>query len=54
LVGQAFPAGARRLPGARSGQLDTRQRLEFLRWHLDHHLQQIEDVASAAGFPPAG
>ena len=37
-----------------SGPLDARQRLEFLRWHLDHHLQQIEDITSAAGFPPAG
>jgi hypothetical protein len=27
-----------------SGPLDARQRLQFLRWHLDHHRQQIEDI----------
>ena len=40
-------------PHVLSGPLDARQRLEFLRWHLDHHLQQIEDIKAAPGFPPA-
>lgn len=40
-------------PHVLSGPLDARQRLEFLRWHLDHHLQQIEDITSAPDFPPA-
>ena len=34
-----------------SGPLDGRQRLEFLRWHLDHHRRQIEDIVAAPGFP---
>jgi hypothetical protein len=38
-------------PHAVSGPLDARQRLEFLRWHLDHHRQQIEDLKTAPGFP---
>ncbi len=40
-------------PHVLSGPLDARQRLEFLRWHLDHHLQQIEDIKAAPGFPAA-
>jgi hypothetical protein len=36
-----------------SGPLDAHHRLEFLRWHLDHHLQQIEDIKAAPGFPAA-
>ena len=40
-------------PHVLSGPLDARQRLEFLRWHLDHHLQQIQDITAAPGFPPA-
>ncbi len=40
-------------PHALSGPLDARQRLEFLRWHVDHHLQQIEDIKAAPGFPAA-
>lgn len=40
-------------PHALSSPLDARQRLEFLRWHLDHHLQQIEDIEAGPGFPPA-
>lgn len=27
-----------------SGPLDARQRLEFLRWHMDHHRQQIGEI----------
>jgi hypothetical protein len=27
-----------------SGPLDARQRFEFLRWHMDHHRQQITDI----------
>jgi hypothetical protein len=38
-------------PHVVSGPLDARQRLEFLRWHLDHHRQQIEDLKAAPGFP---
>ena len=34
-----------------SGPLDGRQRLEFLRWHLDHHRRQIEAIKSASDFP---
>ena len=40
-------------PHALSGPLDARQRLEFLRWHLDHHLQQIEETRAAPGFRAA-
>lgn len=31
-------------PHVISGPLDARQRLEFLRWHMDHHRQQIADI----------
>jgi hypothetical protein len=27
-----------------SGPLDARQRFEFLRWHMDHHRQQITEI----------
>jgi hypothetical protein len=27
-----------------SGPLDVRQRYEFLRWHMDHHRQQIAEI----------
>jgi uncharacterized damage-inducible protein DinB len=37
-----------------SGPLDGRQRLEFLRWHLDHHRRQIEDILAAPDFPRQG
>ena len=30
-----------------SGPLDARQRLEFLRWHMDHHREQLEAVRAA-------
>lgn len=40
-------------PHVLSGPLDARQRLEFLRWHLDHHLQQIEEIRAAPGFRAA-
>jgi len=34
-----------------SGPMDARQRLEFLRFHLERHLLQIRRVATADGFP---
>lgn len=34
-----------------SGPLDARQRLEFLRFHLDRHRSQVERVRTAPGFP---
>ena len=34
-----------------SGPLDARQRLEFLRFHLDRHQKQIERVKGSYGFP---
>jgi hypothetical protein len=27
-----------------SGPLDARQRMEFLRWHMDHHRSQIAEI----------
>jgi hypothetical protein len=41
-------------PHPLSGPLDGHQRLEFLRWHLDHHRQQIEDIVAAPAFPRQG
>ena len=35
------------------GPLDGRQRLEFLRFHLERHLDQIERVKAESGFPRA-
>jgi hypothetical protein len=34
-----------------SGPLDMRQRLEFLRFHLDRHRDQVEALKSHASFP---
>jgi hypothetical protein len=34
-----------------SGSLDGRQRLEFLRFHLERHLEQIRRVRSHSAFP---
>lgn len=34
-----------------SGPLDARQRLEFLRFHLDRHRAQVERIQCASGFP---
>lgn len=34
-----------------SGPLDGRQRLEFLRFHIERHLTQIASIRSASGFP---
>ena len=34
-----------------SGPLDGRQRLEFLRYHMERHLAQIERVQSHQQFP---
>ena len=39
-------------PHVLSGPLDARQRLQFLRFHLDRHVRQIEALTHAAGFPP--
>jgi DinB superfamily len=36
-----------------SGPLDVRQRLEFLRFHLDRHRTQVEQVKSHPDFPQA-
>jgi hypothetical protein len=36
-----------------SGPLDSRQRLEFLRFHLDRHRAQIERLLAHKDFPPA-
>ena len=43
--------GAARYPI--SGPLDVRQRLEFLRFHLDRHRAQIEQVNAHLDFPQA-
>lgn len=34
-----------------SGPLDARQRLEFLRFHLDRHRAQVEAIKTEAAFP---
>jgi hypothetical protein len=34
-----------------SGPLDMRQRLEFLRFHLDRHREQVEAITRHPGFP---
>ncbi len=34
-----------------SGPLDAIQRLQFLRWHLHHHLGQVEELKEAPEFP---
>jgi hypothetical protein len=34
-----------------SGPMDARQRIEFLRFHLERHLLQIHRVVSSSGFP---
>jgi hypothetical protein len=34
-----------------SGPLDGRQRLEFLRFHIERHAAQVERVRGSAGFP---
>ncbi len=36
-----------------SGPLDVRQQLEFLRFHLDRHRAQVEQVQSHPNFPQA-
>ena len=33
------------------GPLDARQRLEFLRFHIDRHVAQIARIRDSAGFP---
>jgi len=34
-----------------SGPLDAAQRLEFLRWHMERHLGQIQHVMNEGAFP---
>jgi hypothetical protein len=34
-----------------SGPLDARQRLEFLRFHIERHTAQVQHVRSSTGFP---
>jgi DinB superfamily len=34
-------------PHVISGPLDACQRLEFLRWHMDHHRQQIAEIIAS-------
>lgn len=34
-----------------SGPLDARQRLEFLRYHMERHLSQIQRIKESSGFP---
>ena len=34
-----------------SGPLDADQRLQFLRWHLDHHRRQVEEIKRSPGYP---
>ncbi len=34
-----------------SGPLDGRQRLEFLRYHIERHLQQIAAIRATGGYP---
>ena len=34
-----------------SGPLDGRQRLEFLRFHMDRHLEQIRRIQACAAYP---
>jgi hypothetical protein len=41
------------VPHVVSGPLDARQRLEFIRFHMDLHRAQLEAVRRAPGFPPA-
>ncbi len=36
-----------------SGPLDAHQRLEFLRFHIERHLNQVTEVMASAGFPAA-
>jgi hypothetical protein len=38
-------------PHVVSGPLDVRQRYEFLRWHMDHHRQQIAEIMDARREP---
>jgi hypothetical protein len=34
-----------------SGPMDAKQRLEFLRFHLERHQAQIQAVKASAGYP---
>ena len=34
-----------------SGPMDARQRLEFLRFHMERHIAQIDSVRRHVGFP---
>ncbi len=39
-------------PHVISGPLDARQRLEFIRFHIERHTAQIQRIRSQNGFPP--
>lgn len=39
------------IPHFLSGPLDARQRLEFLRFHLERHREQVARVRTSEGFP---
>lgn len=45
------PLDAIVFPHFLSGPLDARQRLEFLRFHIERHRAQIAAIRAAAGFP---
>ena len=34
-----------------SGPLDARQRIEFLRFHMDRHFGQLKRIKAASGYP---
>ena len=38
-------------PHPLSGPLDARQRLEFLRFHIDRHREQVKRLMATSGFP---
>lgn len=40
------------VPHVISGPLDARQRLGFLRWHMDHHRPQIAEIIRLPGTRP--
>jgi hypothetical protein len=50
---EGVPLAAVHFPHPISGPLDLRQRLEFLRFHLDRHRQQVERLRQHPDFPAA-
>jgi hypothetical protein len=48
---QGPPLEAIVIPHFLSGPLDARQRLEFLRFHLERHREQVGRVRASEGFP---